>query len=416
MRDSRRDPGFGRRGSVLVFAALALVALMAAAALAIDLGMLLDTRQDAQRAADAAALAGASAFLGANGTAAIPHARDTALVFAANNLVRGVKIDTAGAAAGNTAVTTYTSNEAVVTIFPATARVRVRIRRAAVTTWFAKLFGKTSIPIAAWATAEASAAGGATCVKPWAIPDTWNEKTQDLNNNKVQDPNETWDFKPTQGDTYSPYTAADPNSSTATGYGSNWRNNSGTVDDFGRQLVLKPQDPGSVVGSPGFFNVWEPTGVNYSASTYRQDLETCRPGETFVGVSYSVKNGNMVGPTKQGVDNVIAQDPSASWVPPVYDGSGNLLSGGFVTGSNQGNWVDSPRVIKVALYDPNQLLTWGNGSNATVTFNNIALFFLEGTVGNGNQASVMGRFLYYAQGTGGGPVTGPLAKVLRLVQ
>ena len=52
MRVSRGDPAFGRRGGVIVFAALALVALMAAAALAIDLGMLLDTRQDAQRAAD----------------------------------------------------------------------------------------------------------------------------------------------------------------------------------------------------------------------------------------------------------------------------------------------------------------------------------------------------------------------------
>ena len=103
-------------------------------------------------------------------------------------------------------------------------------------------------------------------------------------------------------------------------------------------------------------------------------------------------------------------------MPPVYDGSGNLLSGGTVTGSNKANWVDSPRVIKVGLFDPNQILTFGNGSNATVTFNNIALFFLEGIVGNGNQAAVQGRFLYYAKGSGGGPVTGPLVRVLRLVQ
>src|SRR5207249_366559 len=135
---------------VMVFAALALVALLAAAALAIDLGMLLDTRQDAQRAADAAALAGASAFLGGNANAAIPVARNEALKTAAKNYVRGVLIDTSGAAAGSTGVTTYTANEAVVTVMPATYRVRVRIRRAAVTTWFAKLFGKNSIPIAAW--------------------------------------------------------------------------------------------------------------------------------------------------------------------------------------------------------------------------------------------------------------------------
>ena len=269
MTVSRRDPAFGRRGGVAVFAALALVALMATAALAIDLGMLLDTRQDAQRAADAAALAGASAFLGANGTAAIPAARNEALRNVAKNYVRGVLIDTMGAAAGNTATTTYTSNEAVVTIFPTTARVRVRVRRAAMTTWFAKLFGKSSLPIAAWATAEASPAGGATCVKPWALPDIWNETTQDPNNNRVQDQNENWDFQP-PNDTYQAYDPADPNSSTATGYGSNWRNSSGSIDDFGRMLVLKPQDPSQVVGSPGWFSVWEPAGVNYSANEYRQ--------------------------------------------------------------------------------------------------------------------------------------------------
>ncbi len=147
----------GRRG-VAVFAAVALVALMATATLAIDLGMLLDTREGAQVAADSAALAGARAFLTASGTDAIPAARDEALRAARANYVLGVQIDTNGAAAGNTATTTYAANEAVVTIDPATSRVGVRIRRAAVTTSFAKVFGKNSIPIAAWATAEAPGA------------------------------------------------------------------------------------------------------------------------------------------------------------------------------------------------------------------------------------------------------------------
>ncbi len=51
-----------RRGVSLVIFAISSVAIIGMAALAIDLGMLLRTRAEAQRAADAAALAGASAF------------------------------------------------------------------------------------------------------------------------------------------------------------------------------------------------------------------------------------------------------------------------------------------------------------------------------------------------------------------
>ena len=51
-----------RRGAVLALAAVTVAALAAMSALAIDVGMLINARSEAQRAADAAALAGASAF------------------------------------------------------------------------------------------------------------------------------------------------------------------------------------------------------------------------------------------------------------------------------------------------------------------------------------------------------------------
>ncbi|MEJ2152821.1 MAG: pilus assembly protein TadG-related protein, partial [Gemmatimonadota bacterium] len=47
------------RGVSIVFVAITIVASMAAVALAIDIGMLLNARTEAQRAADSAALAGA---------------------------------------------------------------------------------------------------------------------------------------------------------------------------------------------------------------------------------------------------------------------------------------------------------------------------------------------------------------------
>jgi Flp pilus assembly protein TadG len=419
MRALRRGPGLGRRGSVLVFTAVALVALLAAAALAIDLGMLLDTRQDAQRAADAAALAGASAFQGATGTAAIPDARNKALQFAAKNLVRGVAVDTVGAANGNTAVTTYTSNEAQVWIFPATSRVRVRIRRAAVTTWLAKVFGKQSIPIAAWATAEASNAGGATCVRPFAVPDLWKETNaaSDPNANHVWDSNESWSFDPGAGDTYEAYNPNNPTSPTGTGYGTVIRNSTtGVVDDFGTPMIIKEMNPTDQLSS-GFFFPFQ-IGNDPGANAYKNNITGCNPATTYVGVPYQIQTGDMVGPTKQGIDNLISQDPSAVWVPPHYTNGALDPGTGIVTGSNQANWTDSPRVIKIALFDPNQVAGLHGGS-VNITFNNIALMFLEGfqqVGGNPNKYPLVARFLYYAKGTGGGPVTGPLVKVLRLVE
>src|SRR5690606_18177069 len=50
------------RGATIAFVAAAMAALLGGAALAVDPGMLMKIRSDAQRAADAIALAGASAF------------------------------------------------------------------------------------------------------------------------------------------------------------------------------------------------------------------------------------------------------------------------------------------------------------------------------------------------------------------
>jgi hypothetical protein len=169
--------------------------------------------------------------------------------------------------------------------------------------------------------------------------------------------------------------------------------------------------------SSGFFFPFQ-IGNDPGASAYRNNITGCNPSTTYIGVPMQIQTGDMVGPTRQGIDQLISQDPSAVWVPPSYVGGVLQPGTGVVTGSNQANWTDSPRVIKIALFDPNQVAALRGGS-VNITFNNIALMFLEGFApvqGNPNKAPLVARFLYYAKGTGGGPVTGPLAKVLRLVQ
>ena len=119
--------------------------------------------------------------------------------------------------------------------------------------------------------------------------------------------------------------------------------------------------------------------------------------------------GNMVGPTKMGVEAAVAQDPNAQWVP----GTG-VVSPQY--GINSG-----PRVRVVPLFDPSQILRFRGSKD--IEFNNFGVIFLEGvkTVGQGKNAVdyIEGRFMYYSQGVGGsgpGGVTGPLNLVLRLVE
>ena len=72
-----------------------------------------------------------------------------------------------------------------------------------------------------------------------------------------------------------------------------------------------------------------------------------------------------------------------------------------------GNWMESPRIIRIALFAPGELV--GSGMQ-TIRFNNFALMFIEEQANN--QAPVYARFLYYASGSGEG--SGSLVKVLRL--
>ncbi len=135
-------------------------------ALAIDLGMLYKTRAEAQRAADAAALSGASVFL------------ELAIL-------EVDKVDSAEARAHQLAEANYMTgglivpSEVTVQVLPDSEKVRVWVRRAAVPTWFARIFGITSVPVGAMAAAEATEAGTTNCVKPFLIPDFWEEATQD---------------------------------------------------------------------------------------------------------------------------------------------------------------------------------------------------------------------------------------------
>jgi hypothetical protein len=161
----------GRRGgAVIVVVAITLVLIVGMAAFAIDTGMLLSARADAQRAADAAALAAASAYFDAPVAerAALAEARGTD--FATRNELLKSQI-----AADEVAI-------ALVTNTAATLRVRATVTRPEVSTFFAGIWGIKTLPVSAAAEAEIGGALIADCLKPFALPekdfttgDKWGE-------------------------------------------------------------------------------------------------------------------------------------------------------------------------------------------------------------------------------------------------
>jgi hypothetical protein len=389
------------RGGVLVLVAVVMVALFGMAALAVDVGMGYTAKIDAQRAADAGALAGASAFLDFQAAVAVQPAEDRAYEFALRNDVRAIQVD---------------SSEVTVQVLPDSFKVRVWVQRQSIGTWFARLIGFDQLTVLGAAAAQATEAGAARCLKPLAVPDIWHDADDDTDGDRVWDEGEEWVLGSHPDDRYIPYEGPG-GPADATGYGSDWRDAS---QDFGRQINLKMPDPQSeYVPSPGVFLPWripldedqEPCGQgggggqDAGGAVYRRNICSCNSSSIELGAEYPIEPGNMIGPTSQGVDELISEDPDAWWDP-------SLGANGGIRNSAYGDGLSSPRVVKLAMFDPSQIE--GSGMQ-TIRFNNFALMFIE------DQASqhdpVVGRFLYYVSGEeSAGPVTGSLARYLRLVE
>jgi hypothetical protein len=452
--------GLGRRGATAVFVAVALAALLGMVALGVDVGMLMKLRTDAQRAADAAALAGAKEFLKAKPIDARGIAADSAIGYAARNYVGWKYLDTTGKVFMDSGTRRIVNSpEAYVQVIPDEQKVRVFIRRAANATWFGHMLGFDFVPITVKAAAQAVNAGTGKCVKPFAIPDMWHDSDDDNNPaNKLPDivgtqgkkGGEDWEFDP--GDVYSRYEdPSNPNASQWTGLGSDWRNNSvygadqnSPVyywDDYGRPMTIKVSNP-QESPSPGFFYPWvlpydqanPPAGVNPGpgAQWYKWNIANCNPVPVDLAdagsidlttTDYKNKPGNMIGPTNQGIDELIAQDELACWAEfPDTDPAhtGHTYTAGEVRKRATKNgpcdqaypgWENSVRVAMVPLFDPAQI----SSGKATLNFNNLAVIFIEGQ--KTPHDPVVARFLYFAKSTGPlSPTTGSLIKKLQLVE
>jgi hypothetical protein len=262
-----------------------------------------------------------------------------------------------------------------------------------------------------------SNAGAARCLKPFALPDMWSEDRDDRNGNRLEDSNENWTYDPNRGDRYRSFQDPDGGGQ-YTGLGSDYRNAYQTAsdphryyNDYGRRFELKVGKSNDAL-SPSDFQAWDLPGSR-GGSDYRDNISECNSSEIELGQPYSTEPGNMTGPTEQGIQNLLAQDPDACWATfpdpqhvGFYTGEVRRRSGGSCS-EPYTEWLSSPRVALVPLFDPVQ----SRSGRHDVTFNNVGVFFIQGLDSDGN---VVGNFLYFAKGTGAGSESGSLLKQLRL--
>lgn len=348
-------------GAALTIVIISAAVMLGMAAVAVDMGYLFMTRNQLQNAADAGALAGASELVylhgGATGSeeGAVAKAVEYATKhLAADRMVEGTDVDVDISTDASTfGVANYTG--------PA---IRVTVRRTEdtelVTLFLGRVLGKSSAGVAATAVARLVPLQGTCGFRPWAIRD--------------------WPF--------------------------------GEMD-IGDQATLKYTTSGSHE-SPGWFSpvrfppLTRPECGNPQggANEYRNLIVSGSSCDCIFGIGdiFRVETGNMIGPTIQGIQDLIAMDPGATYAD------------GTVTGSKYGDdWERSERIVKVLFFPNDAEFT---SSTREVQIASMGSFFILDVTGGGREAVVTGYFvgITTAGGVPGDPGTPSFILTTQLIR
>jgi Flp pilus assembly protein TadG len=363
------------RGISLLWVSMGFMAFFVATTLAIDVGMITTARSQAQNSADAGALSGATALVYDdfdNRSATGPA------VVSAINTAKGNDVMFGDVSVLPSDVT-----------FPTIDRVRVAVFRTAdrsnpVAALIGPIFGVPTVNVAANATAEASPANAMDCVKPFTIPDQWEEHGTP-----------PWDF----GDTFDRYDAHSgeviPNADIYRGSGSGYN----STRDRGLRLTIRAGTGDNI--EPSMYYSWAMPGGS-GGDWYRDNIGHCNNTVVHLNDPIIQEPGNMVGPTNQGVDDLIALDPNAYW----DDSSRRVIS----------TMHPSPRVIAIPLFDPDYYqLGKVNGRPADLKVSSWIGFFLLNRNGN-NVTGIITPITGIYDKTAGPAPQGIFPKVIRLVE
>jgi len=136
--------------------------------------------------------------------------------------------------------------------------------------------------------------------------------------------------------------------------------------DKGTELMIRAGTGNDI--QPSFYFSFA-IGGDTGGEQYRWNIANCNTTVMGWGDLLLMEPGNMVGPTNDGVDDLLAQDPNAYW--------------DTATNSPVSTVHPSPRVVGIPLYDPVYYDTGKlNGRTADLKVANYLGFFIERRQGN----------------------------------
>jgi Putative Flp pilus-assembly TadE/G-like len=328
MKPGRKPPVGGQEGGQLIVVfAIVLLVLLGFAALGIDVGYMYSVRNDLQRSADSGALAGAYVFNDYRWlSGSIPATlRNKAVARATDFATR----DPVGAAPLPSGAVTVT--------FPPGAVNQIQVDvQDTVNLFFAGIIGSPTVTLTATARAEAvQVRQNVECLKPLAVPLPYVDRD---NNDRRDHSNETISYNCGPGTLCQGTRLLNPRHLRIVD------DSSISVSDVrynsGRLFAL------DMCGSGGVGN------STYQNWIQSRCTETCGGGTPFVadiGDRIRLRNNQSDSPTRAGLQALISGDNNGATFNydsvnyPGLPGSNNY---------NGDNWINSPRVIRVVLYDP----------------------------------------------------------------
>jgi Flp pilus assembly protein TadG len=365
-------------GMSYAFVGLGLMAMLGASMLAIDVGMLMTARNQAQNAADAGALAGATALLyddyddrSAGGPA----------VTSAISAAQANKVMPRGPEEPGIVDIKASDVEFLPDDMGQMNRVKVTVYRRAdhgnpISTLIAGIFGMDTAGVAATATAEVSPANAMTCVKPFTIPDKWREM-----NNAPWDSSDEYDAYTKGGNPKPLANCSSPGPGCADVYipaadCETCAPNPGYTGYNAEQYRGTPLTIRAATGDGIYVSFYFSLSIGGMSGTggdpYRWNIANCNQTIMHWGERLYQEPGAMSGPTVQGLEELIAKDPGAYW-----DNAKNDVAGSSYNGQ-------SPRVFPIPLFDPAYYDAGKrNGRMADLKVANWIGFFLERIQGNG---------------------------------
>ena len=323
--------GGRKRGQVIIMFVLALFVLVGFVALGIDVGYMYSVRNDLQRSVDSGALAGAFAFHdGGWVSGSVPALLKTK---AENRATFFATRDPVGAAPLPNGAITFANPYPGVNQIEVTAQTNVNL-------FFAGIIGTPTVMLSATAIAEAIPVDqNVECLTPLAFPYPYD----DANNDNTYDPGET---------VYDSCNPADRINTLCQG---------GRVTSAG--LVVAdtddPATPADVLNYNGQIFPLHICGDNSTGDVQARIADPCRPCPTNPVI----------------LNNPVTLMPDPTWIPTINQINASIISVdpqsgvSWDFGSNLpvsthtsysgDNWLLSPRVVHIMLYDPREAQATG---------------------------------------------------------